>query len=93
MDQVKASQGYEILTCARKDSNDPSFQYCGMTYDLQQTIPKIPREKLFYLRQLWVYLGLHVCNNESGIMCMWPKNIASRSSCEIGSCLLKLSKH
>lgn len=91
--QAKAEQGYKLLSNAKKDSRNPDFDYCVITYDLQQAmpLPKIPTEKVFYLRQLWVYnLGFHVCNNNKGFMCMWPENIASRGACEIGSCVLKV---
>lgn len=91
--QAKAEQGYKLLSNAKKDSRNPDFDYCVITYDLQQAmpLPKIPTEKVFYLRQLWVYnLGFHVCNNNKGFMCMWPENIASRGACEIGSCVSKV---
>ena len=64
-----------------------------MTVDFQQELPapKIPTETVFYLRQLWMYnVGIHICNDNSAVMYMWPENIASRGSCEIISCLLKV---
>lgn len=91
--KMKAELGYKLLSETKRLSKDPSFEYCVITYDLQQAmpLPKIPTETVFYLRQLWVYnLGFHVCNNNMAFMCMWPENVASRGSCEIGSCVFKI---
>lgn len=55
--QLKAEAGYKLLSDAKKNSKSPTYEYCVITYDLQQAmpLPKIPTEKVFYLRQLWVY--------------------------------------
>ena len=63
-----------------------------LTMDLQQTLPTphIPTSEVFYLRQLWTYnFAVHLCDDHSAAMCVWPEHRASRGADEIASCLLK----
>lgn len=63
-----------------------------ITMDLQQALPtpKIPTNKVFYCRQLWTYnFGVHLCDDNTATMCVWPEHVGSRGADEIGSCLLR----
>jgi hypothetical protein len=74
-------------------SNAKSENYPAVvTMDLQQALPtpKIPTNKIFYCRQLWTYnFGIHLCDDNSATMCVWPEFTASRGADEVGSCVLK----
>ena len=57
--------------------------------DLQQVLPtpNISTGKVFYSQQLWIYnFGLHLCNDDSAVMYVWPEFKASRHTDEIGFC-------
>ena len=62
-----------------------------IAFDLEQNlpVPTLTHSSMFYLRQLWVYnFGIHVCSDQSAIMCVWNQCIAGRGSNEIVSCLI-----
>ena len=88
---VSASQGYQSLkddAQLSKSSSDLDV----ITFDLQQNlpVPTLTHSAMFYLRQLWVYnFGIHICKDDSAVMCVWNETIAGRGSDEIISCLLQ----
>ena len=60
--------------------------------DLQQalTTPHTSTFVVLYMRQLWTYnFGVHLCDDHSAVMCVWPEHVASRVADEVGSRLLK----
>jgi hypothetical protein len=74
-------------------SQGPSCDYCLMILDLEQMMPARKNSNKInnYAYQIWVqYIGVHVCNDNYTINCMWLKNFASRGSSEISSCLFKV---
>ena len=67
-----------------------------LTFDLQKThpLPKIPTNIAYYKRQLNLYnLGIHVGSSGQGIFNVWLEHEGGRGTQEIGSCLLKYTKH
>ena len=83
----KASQGYlPLCTDSTRAKDDP--ESLVISFDLEQNlpVPALTHSPMFYLRQLWVYnFGIHLCSDESAIMCVWNKTIAGRGSSEIAS--------
>jgi hypothetical protein len=71
-------------------AQDPANQMHTIFFDLQKALPtpKIPTNKVYYLRQLWCYnLGIHDCGSDNGYMYVWDETMASRGSQEVMSCL------
>lgn len=88
----KTEAAYESLKRDKLASKATDSETLVITMDLQQALPTphLSTECVFYQRQLWTYnFGIHICNNDNAIMCVWPESVASRGSDEIASCLLK----
>ena len=86
-----ASQGYQSLKDDIEQSKSSS-DLDVITFDLQQNlpVPTLTHSAMFYLRQLWVYnFGIHICKDDSAVMCVWNETIAGRGSSEIISNLLQ----
>lgn len=70
--------------------NDPDLE--TLTYDMQKTlsIPRLPTNIVYYLRQFNFYnLGIHIGSTNKGIFNVWLENEASKGTQEVGSCLKK----
>lgn len=92
----RAQAAYDMYTKNKEDSSLDDSDTVVITMDLEQALPTphIRTETVFYLRQLWTYnFGVHVCNNNHGIMCVWGEHVASRGADEIVSCLMKVMPH
>jgi hypothetical protein len=91
--QAQATAAYSLLSKFRSECLEGNCDYCLITYDLQKALPtpKIPTGVVFYFRQLWVHnFGIHICNQKTAFMCMWPENVASHGASEIASRLFKV---
>lgn len=76
----------------KTDSQNPDNKLHTIFFDLQKALPtpKIPTNKVYYLRQLWCYnFGIHDCGSGKGHMYAWDETQASRGSQEVISCLLQ----
>ena len=76
----------------RKFKEDCSKPYT-VSFDMEKTLPLpyIQTNKVFYLRQLWLYNeGFnHTVNNQAYYMYCWTEGTAKRGSVEVISCMLK----
>ena len=89
----RAQAAYDMYAQNKAESSQADSNTVVITMDLEQALPTphIRTETVFYLRQLWTYnFGVHVCNNNNGIMCVWGEHHAGRGSEEIVSCLMKV---
>lgn len=76
-----------------KASEDSSF--CLAIFDLQQVLqcPKIDVGQAYYKSKVATYnLTVYEAAKKQGYCYMWHEAIASRGTCEIGSCILKFIK-
>ena len=87
----KAERAYQVLkNDSARAKSDPNMDV--ICFDLQQPLPTLllSTNVVFYKRQMWCYnLGVHDCESEKGVMCIWDETKAGRGSQEIGSCVLK----
>lgn len=88
----KAEAAYGSLRRDKARCKNTDSDTLVITMNLQQALPTphLSTECVFYQRQLRTYnFGIHICNSDNAIMCVWPESVASRGSDEIASCLLK----
>lgn len=88
----KAEQARKMMKLDHERSQLPNSEYCTISVDLQQvfSIPTLTHSNMYYLRQLSCYnLGVHVGDNNQGLMFIWHEGISGRGSNEIASCLFK----
>ena len=67
-----------------------------VSFDMEKTqpLPHIETNKVFYLRQLWLYNeGFNHTSTNTGYMYVWTENVAKRGSIEVGSCLLQFVRN
>ena len=57
-------------------------------------MPHIETNKVFYLRQLWLYNeGFNHTSTNTEYMFAWTENVAKRGSIDVGSCLLRFVRN
>lgn len=64
-----------------------------MSFDMQQQLflPQLTHSQMFYSRQFGVWnFGVHIENNDLGIMNLWPETRGGRGSTEVASCLYNI---
>lgn len=90
--QRKAEAAYNAMKHDSNDSTEPESDTTTIVIDLQKVfpLPKLTHSDMYYLRQLSCYnFGIHICDSNNSLMCLWHEFEASRGGNEMASCLLE----
>ena len=91
----KAKRFYEEMKKdTLKSKLDPSFDVVSFDFQQNLPLPYLPVNKIFYLRQLWLYVfGIHVTSVDNAFMYCWDESVLKCGCNEVISCLHHYIQH